>query len=90
VERAASQVDGRVTDLRVTPEGDRRLSAAVGALGRPTELLAALLQDAFPASRQRTQTRFTTSASRRGRPAVERLDGSRLRKRRHIAERNRV
>jgi DNA-binding MarR family transcriptional regulator len=47
VERVASQVDGRVTELRLTAEGERRLAAAVQALGAPSRLLATLLHDSF-------------------------------------------
>jgi DNA-binding MarR family transcriptional regulator len=47
VERAASPLDGRVSELRLTAEGERRLAAAVQALGTPRRLLAKLLHEAF-------------------------------------------
>ena len=51
VERETSRIDGRVSALRLTPEGERRLAAAVGGLGTPRRLLASLLYEAFPAQR---------------------------------------
>jgi DNA-binding MarR family transcriptional regulator len=45
VARKPSALDGRVSDLRLTEEGDRRLAGVHDALGPERERLRALLQD---------------------------------------------